>query len=185
MKSHVRSEILKSLKSLSPDQKKYQSILIQNNLKQVLQPEQGLWLAFQNLSDEPEINWNDVSDKIEWAFPKLQEKNLDYIKSVNSFKKSALGFAEPENGIKIELQDIQGVILPGVAFDHQGHRLGRGKGFYDRALAEFAGLKYGVCFENSFYKEVPHESHDIQCDKIITSSQIYNVNKAEGVKKWN
>ena len=96
-----------------------------------------------------------------------------------------MGFSEPQDGIKIDLKQISGFVIPGLAYDIYGHRLGRGKGFYDRALAEYKGQKIGVCFNVSLCEELPREEHDIKCDQIVTENQIYIVNKSEGVRKWN
>lgn len=185
MKSIVRSEILKKINTLSSAEKAQQSNSIQNQLKQILSEENGSWVAYQNLKDEPAINWTEVSSKIDWAFPRIQENKLEFRKSVQNFKPSALGFAEPQDGAAVELKDIAGFVIPGLAFDKQGYRLGRGKGYYDRSLKDYRGQKIGVCFNNSLYDEVPYEEHDIICDQIITANQIYKVNEAKGEKKWN
>jgi len=68
-------------------------------------------------------------------------------------------------------QEIEVAIIPGMSFDKEGHRLGRGKGYYDRFLSKSATLyKIGVCF--GFQKEstIPSESHDIVMDEVIISS---------------
>ncbi len=185
MKSTVRNNILIKLNSLSRDEKKRQSEHIQNQLHSVLKNESGSWAAYINLKDEPEIRWNEVSSQIDWAFPKLENNEIEFRRAVQNFKKSSLGFSEPEDGEKIGLEQIKGIVVPALAYDLDGHRLGRGKGFYDRALAGFTGQKIGVCFNVSLCEELPREGHDIKCDQIVTENQIYQVNKPEGVRKWN
>ena len=56
---------------------------------------------------------------------------------------------------KIPLNKIDLVLVPGVAFDLRGNRLGRGRGFYDRLLAEIRGVKCGVAFDEQVVDEVP------------------------------
>ncbi len=64
-----------------------------------------------------------------------------------------------------ELLDL--IIVPGVAFDKNNNRLGRGKAFYDKLLRTVNCPKIGVCFDFQFVKEVPYEDTDIQMDNVI------------------
>ena len=61
------------------------------------------------------------------------------------------------------------IVVPGVAFDTKGNRLGRGKGYYDRLLPHIpSAYKAGICFPFQIVEEVPAESFDILMDEIIT-----------------
>ena len=61
------------------------------------------------------------------------------------------------------------IVVPGVAFDRQGNRLGRGKGYYDRFLCHHLDVKrIGICFDFQLVDEVPSESFDIRMDEVIT-----------------
>jgi 5-formyltetrahydrofolate cyclo-ligase len=62
-------------------------------------------------------------------------------------------------------------LVPGLGFDARGHRLGRGKGHYDRLLAGFGGRKIGVAFDFQIMAEVPCEAHDIVLDDIVTPAR--------------
>lgn len=64
-------------------------------------------------------------------------------------------------------------IVPGIAFDRKGYRLGYGKGYYDRYLASSRVFTVGFCFDEVFTEELPHESTDIACDAIITQKGIF------------
>ena len=64
------------------------------------------------------------------------------------------------------------ILVPGLAFDPAGGRLGRGGGFYDRFLAGFQGVKVGVCFPELVVDEIPMEAHDIRMDFVATSEGI-------------
>lgn len=66
------------------------------------------------------------------------------------------------------------LIIPGMAFTKSGHRLGRGKGFYDRYLENFAGLKIGVCFDEQIRKSVPYETHDQKMDFLVCESGTFD-----------
>jgi 5-formyltetrahydrofolate cyclo-ligase len=59
-------------------------------------------------------------------------------------------------------------VIPGVAFDKVGNRLGRGKGYYDRFLSNFTGYKVGLCFDFQLLDFIPTEKFDIKMDKIIS-----------------
>ena len=61
------------------------------------------------------------------------------------------------------------VVVPGMAFDKQGHRLGRGKGYYDRFLSRVPNIyKLGVCFPFQMLEVVPSEPTDVVMDEVIT-----------------
>ena len=185
MKSVVRNDILSNLRGLSVDLKQQKSLVVQIQLKEILKNESGAWVAYQSMTDEPQLKWSEVSSKIQWAFPKIENNKMNFCAKVQNFEKSPLGFNEPIDGEYLQLERIDGFIIPGVAFDKSGFRLGRGKGFYDRALANFAGRKIGVCFALSLCEELPHEAHDITCTQIVTENEIVEVKKAQGDSQWN
>ena len=65
--------------------------------------------------------------------------------------------------------DFDLIVVPGVAFDRQGNRLGRGKGYYDRFLCHHLDVKrIGICFDFQLVDEVPAEPFDIRMDEVIT-----------------
>lgn len=69
-----------------------------------------------------------------------------------------------------EHEDIDLAIIPGMAFTRNGHRLGRGKGYYDRLLARWPKVyKIGICWPFQLVEEIPTEAHDICLDAIITA----------------
>jgi len=83
-----------------------------------------------------------------------------------------LGISEPDLD-KIFEGKIDLVIVPGIAFDWQKNRLGRGKGYYDRFFETNQLLKIGVCFDFQLIETVPNSEHDICMDIIITPSGIF------------
>lgn len=66
------------------------------------------------------------------------------------------------------------VFVPGLAFTRQGDRLGRGKGFYDKYLSQYRGIKIGLCFEEQVEFNIPTEKHDVKLDYIVTENEIIN-----------
>lgn len=63
------------------------------------------------------------------------------------------------------------VLVPGVAFDVHGHRLGRGMGFYDRILTRLNGVTCGVAFDQRMVNGIPVESHDVSVNCVLTPTQ--------------
>lgn len=80
----------------------------------------------------------------------------------------AYGISEPTGEIFTDYESIDLAIVPGVAFDTAGHRLGRGKGYYDRLLPHIEAFKIGICFPFQLIEEVPAEPFDICMNTIIT-----------------
>lgn len=72
---------------------------------------------------------------------------------------------------KAVLNQLDLVLVPGVAFDQHGRRLGRGKGFYDQLLATIPGVKCGVAFDEQIVDEVPVAPHDMAVNCILTPTR--------------
>lgn len=184
-KSLIRSEIIKRIQLLSEEQKLMSSYLIQENLKKSLVGKSGVWVGFQSLPSEPNINWSEVSNSIEWAFPVIKDNKLEFKKNSQKFGLVQFGVYEPLDGENVDLPQIDGFIIPALGYDLNGCRLGRGKGYYDRTLNQYQKNKIGLCFDVAFYQELPQENHDLICNQIITEKQIYQVKNSKGEQKWN
>lgn len=78
------------------------------------------------------------------------------------------GIAEPTGEVFTRYESIDLAIVPGVAFDASGHRLGRGKGYYDKLLPHITAFKMGICFPFQLVDEVPAEPFDVCMNTIIT-----------------
>ena len=83
-------------------------------------------------------------------------------------KKGMLGTTVPDTAIFTDYAQIDAVLVPGVAFDTDGHRLGRGKGYYDRFLKMLATgtRKIAACYPYQLVEHVPTEEHDITMDYV-------------------
>jgi len=87
------------------------------------------------------------------------------------------GIREPHQSlVAVELQQVDPAdlawLVPGVAFDRHGYRLGRGGGIYDRLLAQWQGRKIGVAYTWQLCSSVPVASHDVRMDIIVTESEL-------------
>jgi 5-formyltetrahydrofolate cyclo-ligase len=85
-----------------------------------------------------------------------------------------MGLREPVAGAPIPISIIDLVVVPGLAFDKSGNRLGRGRGFYDRFLAhpEFTGLTSAFAFEEQFLPEIPVDPLDRSVDMLVTDKKV-------------
>ena len=65
------------------------------------------------------------------------------------------------------------VVVPGIAFDRRGHRIGFGGGYYDRFLADLQAVKLGLCYDDLVLQEIPNESHDVPMDIVVAQTATY------------
>ena len=87
-------------------------------------------------------------------------------------KPGQFGIREPLPSCpEIELNRLDFVLVPGVAFDLHGRRLGRGKGFYDRLLPAVRGQTCGAAFDEQIVSEVPVEPRDVRLSCILTPTR--------------
>ena len=93
---------------------------------------------------------------------------LRFYTGPNDLSIGTYGIAEPTGKLFIDYASIDLAVIPGVAFDGAGHRLGRGKGYYDKLLPFIPSKKFGICFPFQFIEEVPAEPFDICMDEILT-----------------
>ncbi len=91
----------------------------------------------------------------------------------DSLKAGAFGILEPtEDCMAVPESEIDLIIVPGVAFDRQHNRLGRGKGFYDRLLSTLDVPKIGICYDFQLKDRIPVEPFDRKMDLIVTEKEI-------------
>ncbi|MDE2808071.1 MAG: 5-formyltetrahydrofolate cyclo-ligase, partial [Gemmatimonadota bacterium] len=65
------------------------------------------------------------------------------------------------------------VVVPGLAFDRRGHRIGWGSGYYDRFLAQVQTVKIGLCYDELVLDRIPGEPHDVPVDMVVAETAIY------------
>ncbi len=95
---------------------------------------------------------------------------LHLYRSKEDLAQGAFGIMEPtsEEISPSDIEDTAVAIIPGMAFDAKGHRLGRGKGYYDRLLSSLPYIyKVGVCFPFQILADIPTDPHDIVMNEII------------------
>ena len=88
------------------------------------------------------------------------------------------GIPEPMELMKVSYKSIDAVIVPGVAFDKNGYRIGFGFGHYDKFLKKTPhAVKIGLAFEFQIVDSVPKEEHDVPVDFIITEKRVIDCKK--------
>ena len=81
------------------------------------------------------------------------------------------GIGEPTGAVWQDLEKVELIVVPGVAFDRQRNRMGRGRGFYDRLLKSTPNaVKVGVAYDFQMLDTIPTEPHDVKMDRVITES---------------
>lgn len=91
----------------------------------------------------------------------------------------AWGVPVPRDHVPVRTATLAAVVVPGVAFDRRGHRLGRGAGVYDRFLATLAPttLRIGVVPRLQLVPELPIEAHDIPMHLVVTEQEILRLSE--------
>lgn len=100
------------------------------------------------------------------------------IRSFDDLEEGAYGIYEPKAGCEIisEFSDAL-CIVPALAFDNNGYRIGFGKGFYDRFLSEFQGISLGICYDSSVIEDVYRQEHDKTVNMIVTENRTLIIYK--------
>lgn len=130
-------------------------------------------LLYHSLPDE--VDTTDLitqyADKKTLLLPTVVGNDLELhiFKSKSETKTGPFGIIESEGTLFTDYSQIDLAIIPGIAFDKNGNRLGRGKGYYDRLLPLLHCPKIGLCFSFQFLDSIPCEKHDIPMDEIITT----------------
>lgn len=148
--------------------------------------EQAVWhkantiLFFAPMADEPDI-WPLLLEALKQgktvALPRFAPDSGSYhARLVRDAAKDVVsghyGIREPDSSCPlISLNKLDLVLVPGIGYDVHGHRLGRGKGYYDRLLANTGGLTCGVAFDAQLVAEIPTGPHDVRLNCILTPTR--------------
>jgi 5-formyltetrahydrofolate cyclo-ligase len=99
------------------------------------------------------------------------ERALSFRRSVGVFVSGSLGVEEP-TGSAVSLGEIELLVVPAIAVDERGNRIGRGKGYYDATLERFAGASVALIFEAQLVPHVPLGIHDRPVRAVCTESRL-------------
>lgn len=130
-------------------------------------------LIYHSLPDELDTRrfLDKWKNRKKFFLPRVNGVNLEILPYEESrLEIGSFHIEEPSGDELHPVEEIEVIIVPGVAFDRKGHRLGRGKGYYDRLLQTAAATKIGVGYEFQLVEEIPVEPHDVRMDIIITEN---------------
>src|SRR5262245_1359088 len=180
-KKELRAQVQAHLRRLAPAERETAAAQAGALLR-----EQPIWkqarsvLLFAPLPDELDI-WPllavALSDRKTVALPRFEEQTNSYLPAQvqspgSDLRIGRFGIREPvEECPQIPLNRLDFILVPGVAFDVQGRRLGRGKGFFDRLLAAVRGTTCGVAFDEQIVREIPVAPHDVHVNRILTPTR--------------
>jgi 5-formyltetrahydrofolate cyclo-ligase len=110
-------------------------------------------------------------------YPRIDASRGMEFRSVSydtSFQRHSMGMEEPPaDGPLLQPDKHTAIVVPGIAFDKRGYRLGYGGGYYDAFLPHFPGKVIGVCLNSFVFDMLPQEPHDAPVQVVITESAIY------------
>jgi 5-formyltetrahydrofolate cyclo-ligase len=117
-----------------------------------------------------------MGKKVLVPFAKLKDKTLmiSEIHNLDELSPGAFGIPEPKHPHEFPLDEIDLVVIPGIAFDRKGNRLGYGMGFYDRFLKNLKGdvPLVALAYEFQIVNAVPRDDNDIVVHKIVTEKEV-------------
>ncbi|MFM1957831.1 MAG: hypothetical protein RI929_194 [Actinomycetota bacterium] len=131
-------------------------------------------------SYHPLISEPDVTEFNQWViamgktllYPRIEAGQLVF--ATGDLAPGSHGIFEP-NGPAQDLSKAQLILLPALAVDKSGNRLGKGKGFYDKTLAQVSGVaKYAVVFDSEILDQIPTEPHDVWVTGAVTPTAIHH-----------
>lgn len=136
-------------------------------------------LMYNSLADELPTRsflrkWN---GRKHFYLPRVNGVNLDILPYDRTrLELGSFHIEEPTGDDTVDPSTLEMIVVPAVAYDRKGNRMGRGKGFYDRLLADTRATKVGVGYEFQVFDQIPVESHDIPMDLVITQSSYIVIN---------
>jgi 5-formyltetrahydrofolate cyclo-ligase len=184
-KAALRKQMRGGLQKISPAARNAMSAQIRDRLKeQAFWKKAGSVLFFAPLPDELDA-WPLLEDALAGnktaALPRFDSASNGYaacrVQNLQSeIVTGQFGIREPRAScVEIPLNRLDLVLVPGVGFDLQGRRLGRGRGFYDRLLADVDGIKCGIAFDEQIAPEIPAGPQDVRLNFILTPTRCVEI----------
>ena len=183
MKKDIRSTILKKRSSMPRSEVQKKSKLIKEQIFQMQEFREAktilFYVSYDNEVDTHEMIKESLGMKKQVVVPKTDMNNRTIICSSltkwNDLLSGAYNILEPRqecvNEVSIESIDL--IMIPGVAFDCQGNRIGHGMGYYDRLLQKkMSAHCLGLAFELQIVESISTEKYDVKVEKIVTEERI-------------
>ena len=184
-KRAIRAEVLAARRALTSDEAAQKSTAILDRLRSLPEFESARALLVYVSSKDNEVDTlRLISSAIESgrkvlvpiAVTSTRQMVWSELRSLDELHKSTFGIMEPKEDCVRPAQHNKSdlALVPGIAFDVAGRRIGYGGGYYDRFLAAFSGKKVALAYELQVYESIPSEPHDLPVDVIVTEDRIIN-----------
>ncbi len=178
-KRSIRQQLLKQRRLLDDETCLQQSVMVQQQLlstDQYCQSEVvALYAPIHNEVLTNDLFSSAIRNQKKVCFPRVKHDSLQFlpVDKRSQLLPGAFGVDEPTGSNVVPFEEIDLIVVPGVAFDRSGYRLGYGQGYYDRAVgsADRAVLA-GLAFDFQIVDELPKEEHDVRLDLLVTGSEI-------------
>lgn len=109
-------------------------------------------------------------------FPRVAEETRLEFARIDAWEQLVRGYrgiCEPDPSLPaVPIRELDVLVIPGVAFDLEGRRLGWGKGFYDRALRGYRGFRIGLAYDFQILESLPEDPHDERVDAVISEKRL-------------
>ncbi|HSD22370.1 MAG TPA: 5-formyltetrahydrofolate cyclo-ligase [Anaeromyxobacter sp.] len=180
-KRALRAALVAARRAMPPSERLEKSRVIARRLDEVPGFRQArtlaLYAALGAEVDATEIAALARSRGVELVFPRALpgDRRLTFARSSpDALVRGPLGALEPPPGAPEVARDvIDCVLVPGIAFSPDGHRLGRGGGYYDATLAAMPrAARVGVAFDLQLVPALPAEAHDARLDALVTEARV-------------
>ncbi|MDQ0156384.1 5-formyltetrahydrofolate cyclo-ligase [Robertmurraya andreesenii] len=111
------------------------------------------------------------------CYPNDKAMKFRVLKAFEELESVYYGLYEPIEDVTEEIckSDIDLIIVPGIAFNREGYRIGFGGGYYDRYLADYKGVAISLAFNTQIVQTLPIEGHDIPVSKIFTDEETIEI----------
>ena len=179
-KTQLRRSLLKVRQSLSSQewQENSNRICVNLNNSTIFHQSQTI-LAYFSFRQEPYLSslFNQECNK-NWGFPRCVEQSLIWHcwQPSDSLQQGKFGILEPDSSSpQIDPETVDLILVPAVACDRQGYRLGYGGGFYDRlfSLPQWSSIPtIGIVFESAYLPQLPTENWDLPLQYVCTENQL-------------
>ena len=184
MKNQLKGKIIEKRNSLPKEEILEKSNRIKSNLFNLESYKKSKTAMFF-VSFNREVNTHDmIKDSLTnktVIIPKVVNKEIEpsvIIDLDNLIPSGKFGILEPIEIMKIAYKNIDLVLVPGIAFDKEGHRIGYGFGYYDKFLKKVPkAVKIGLCFDFQVVDKVPREWHDVPVDLVVTDKEVLECKK--------
>ena len=185
-KERSRKIALDSLRTLSVEQKGERSVRIISHLAPYLIrkfPDSTRIATFSPLAHEPDLSG--LAHQLpehQFLYPLVlneEEMNFHFVSDPATLQKGSFGILEPhsEHHPLATLEEIDLVLVPGLAFDSAGNRLGHGKGYYDRFLNQIPTVStIGITFHSQLVPCLAAEPHDQKVGLLATDQEVIPTN---------